>query len=299
MIRSTNRSLPVLIAGALTVIASLLAPGELVAIDPRYEEIREASDIVEKHGDHLPLDLEFTDSEGVTRRLGDLLRPERPVILTLAYYDCPMLCHLVLDGMVSALRKHELRNWGAGDQFDILTVSIDPEQTPEVSAKWKAKYLESYIRPTAAQGWKFLTGDKPTLRALADSVGFGYMWVDERKEFAHKGALIICTPDGKVSQYLHGVSFKPNDVKLALMDAADGEIGSFLDQVQFFCYRWDPEQGKYTRDVFALMQLGGLVTVIGLVAMILLLRRSEPKHDLVTAGTTESQGTAPNSGVEK
>lgn len=267
----------------LTLALALTTP-PVLAIDPEYERIKAAADLVEKQGAELPLDLEFADTNGQPVTLREVFSAGKPVILTLGYYDCPMLCHLVLDGLLVGARKLK---WTAGVDFEIVSVSIDPNESAEKSSAWKSKYLTSYAREGA--DWHFLTGSAESTRRLADAVGFGYVWVAERGEYAHKGVLILCTPDGRVSQYLHGVQFEPETLKFKLLEAGEGEIGSILDRVQFFCYRWDPEEGKYTKQVTRIMQLGGLVTIVGIVLMILLLRKSEPKVIPVAVSTDEER----------
>lgn len=271
-----RRTSPTVIALAIVVLVGFVQDAH--GYDPNYEKIKAQADIVEKRGEQIPLDLEFLDSTGKPTRLSEYFNGERPVLLMLGYYDCPMLCSLVLDGLVAGLRKLK---WSAGQDFTILTVSIDPTENPASSAKWKSKYMFNYSRPGTVNGWHFLTASEETTRALAESVGFGYVWVESDApaggEYAHKGAVIVCTPSGEVSQYLHGVAFEPTTLKFSLLQSGEGKIGSFLDQVQMFCYRWDSAEGKYTPVVMNIVRLGGLVTVVGIVLMILLLRRSGSK----------------------
>lgn len=260
---------------ALAIVVGPSAPFA-AASDPEYDRIQAAADLVEKRGAQLPMDLKLSDASGRAVTLADVFAGGQPVVLTLGYYDCPMLCHLVLDGLVAGARDLK---WMAGKDYKIVSVSFDPAETPEKSARWRQKYLGAYGREGA--DWRFLTGTAEATRQLADAVGFGYVWVEARGEYAHKATVMICTPDGRVSQYLNGVQFAPETLKFSLMEAGEGAIGSILDRVQFFCYRWDPEQGKYTKQVTRIMQLGGLVTVAGIVLLILLLRRSEPKLSIV------------------
>ena len=249
--------------------------GSMGGTDPRYEEIRDDARIVEKLGEQIPGDLEFTNSDGDVVRIDQLCDGEKPVILVMVYLDCPMLCGLVLDGMAETLRDMQ---WNVNEQFEVITVSFDPRDVPRKTIAWKTKYLKRYGRDGASAGWHWLSGDKENIDRLAKSVGFGFTWVEERAEFAHSGALIALTPEGKVSRYLHGVKYEPKDAKLALMEASEGKVGSFLDQVQFFCSRYDPVTGKFSLVAMNIVKIGALVTVVALVSLILLLRRREPSH---------------------
>lgn len=225
----------------------------------------------------VPLDLTFTDERGNEVRLGDLVRPDRPVVLTLVYYRCPMLCNLVLDGLTDALSQLE---WSPGDEFDVISVSIDPLETPQLAQQKKQSYLRALGRPGADVGWRFLTGRREAIHALADSVGFRYEWVEERGEYAHSATLIMLTPEGRVSRYLFGIKHDPRTVRLSLVEAAEGEIGSVVDQFLLYCYKYDAVDGKYTPVAWRLMRLGGGLTaaLLGVVLVTFFVRESRQRR---------------------
>jgi protein SCO1/2 len=227
---------------------------------------------------NVPLDIAFTDEQGRTVRLGDFFGT-RPVVLALVYYDCPMLCTQVLNSLVSALDTVSL---DAGRDFDIVTVSFDPREKPALAAAKKAGYLQRYKRPTAAAGWHFLTGDQPSIDRLTRAVGFRYVWDEGLKQFAHPTGLMVLTPGGRIARYLFGIEYAPRDLRLAIVDASAGKIGTPADQVLLYCYHYDPETGRYGFVVMRLVRLGGIVTVLALVAFIWLMirreKRSAPPH---------------------
>lgn len=228
--------------------------------------------IDQKIGSQIPLELSFTDSTGKAVKLKDYFNGQRPVILTLNYFRCPMLCTLQLNGMVEALKEVELN---PSEDFDIITVSFDPlEDTPLAAAK-KRTYLGEYGNPKAGRGWHFLTGSTDSIKALTDAVGFHFRWNKEANQWAHKAALILCTPKGKVSRYLGGVMFEPKTLRLSLVEASQGKIGSLADQIFLCCFQWTDSTGKYTASVMGIMRLAGGVTVAALVIVILSLRQME------------------------
>lgn len=219
----------------------------------------------------VPLDLVFRDESGAPVRLGDLFRG-KPVILSLAYYRCPMLCTLVLNGLVSAMRALPFT---AGETFDVITVSIDPQETPALAAEKKATYLEQYRRLGAENGWHFLTGDAAAIEQLAAAIGFRYRYDPERKEFAHAAGLTVLTPRGVVARYFFGVEFAPRDLKFGLMEAAENRIGSPIDQLLLFCYHYDPSTGRYSTAVLTGMRLAAAATLLALATFIVLALRRE------------------------
>lgn len=273
MIRLTGISL-------LTLVIMVGASGPAMgqgAVDPEYNAIRDKAKVVQKLGAVLPQSLTLTDHTGKSIQLRDIFDGQRPVIFTMVYMDCPQLCGLVMDTVSSAIK--ELK-FDLGDEYEIVTVSFDPKDTPAKAAAWRRARLKRYDRE-GADAWHFLTGDKETVQTLADTVGFGYVWVEDKQEFAHDAAVIVVSPTGVVTRYLPGlnsISNYPEQLKLALMEAADGKVGSVFDLVQYFCYRYDPVTGKYTASAFLIMRIGGVVTVIGIVVMILLLRRGEKRR---------------------
>jgi protein SCO1/2 len=215
--------------------------------------------ITERPGAQLPLDLEFKDEEGRTVRLGQYFPGNRPVILTLGYFTCPMLCPLVLNGLIDGLKGIP---WTPGREFEIVTVSIDPTDTPLLAKVKKEQYLTEYGRPGAAGGWHFLTGREEDIKKLADAVGFHYRYVKSRGQFAHAAGIFFVTPDGKMARYLYGVEFPAGTVRLALTEAGQGSIGTTADQVLLFCFHYDAGEGRYTLAASNLMRAGGALTAL-------------------------------------
>ena len=208
----------------------------------------------------VPLDVVFRDESGADVTLGSLLRG-KPVLLSLVYYECPMLCTLVMNGMLSAMKALP---FDAGREFDVITVSFNPTDTAALAAQKKATYLEQYRRPGAEKGWHFLTGDAPSIERLADAVGFRYRYDPERKEFAHAAGLTVLTPRGVVARYFFGVEFSPRDLKFGLMEAAENRIGSPIDQLLLLCYHYDPATGRYSTAVLTALRVAAVVTVLAL-----------------------------------
>jgi protein SCO1/2 len=217
----------------------------------------------------ISLDLQLRNESGQLVRLGDYFG-RAPVLLTLAYYTCPNLCPLVLSGLVSALRP---LSFTAGEEFVVLTVSLDPQDTPERAAAAKAQYLQRYGRPAA--DWHFLTGTAAAIEQLAREVGFRYAYDAEQQQYAHASGLMLLTPQGVLSRYFYGVDFPPRDVRLGLVEAAAGKIGSVVDQLLLYCYHYDPRTGRYSVLVLNVMRVAGLTTVLLVGAMVGVLRYRE------------------------
>jgi protein SCO1/2 len=224
------------------------APGDLEGVG-----------VTEQVGARLPLHLEFTNHENRRVRLGDLFRDAKPVILTLNYSNCPMLCNLQLSGLLDALRGLE---WSAGREFDVVTVSIDPLETTARSQATRQRYLGEYDRPGASRGWHFLTGNQAAIRDLARAVGFGYRYLPERKEYAHAAVLILCSPEGRVCRYLYGVKYDSSTLRLLLVEASQGQTGSSLDQLLLYCFHYDATKGRYALTAMSIMRLGALLTFL-------------------------------------
>lgn len=251
-----RRAYPALALAAALAVAPAVAPA---ASDARPPELRDVG-IDQRLNQPVPLDLPFRDEAGETVTLRSLLRG-KPVILSLAYYQCPMLCTLVLNGLTSAMRALP---FDAGREFDVITVSFDPADTPELAARKKATYLGEYRREGAAAGWHFLTGDPESIKRLTDAVGFRYTYLPEKKQFAHAAGIMVLTPEGVLSRYFYGVEFAPRDLKFGLMDAAGGRIGSPVDQLMLFCFQYDPSTGRYTSAVMTGIRIGGVLTLLAL-----------------------------------
>lgn len=208
----------------------------------------------------LPLDLRFWDEAGQRVHLRDYFR-DKPIILALAYYDCPNLCNLVLNGLVRSLRAVPLT---VGKDFDVVIVSIDPDNTPALAAAQQARYARDYGVPAAAAGWHFLTGESDAIARLARSVGFQYTYDAKRDQFAHASGIMVLTPQGVLSQYFYGIDYPSRDVRLGLVQAAGNRIGSPIDQLLLFCYHYDPQSGQYTLAITKVLRLASLTTVLAL-----------------------------------
>jgi protein SCO1/2 len=223
----------------------------------------------------LPLNAEFLDETGKTVKLGDYFG-KKPALLSLVYFSCPMLCSEELDGMTSAL---EMVKMNPGTDFNVVIVSIDPTDTPEMAAKKKAFYLKRYGRPETAAGWHYLTGKTPAIDAVTDAVGFGYVKVPgpdgQLTQFAHASSLEVVTTDGKLAQYYLGVEYSPKDVMLGLIDASNHKIGSPVANILTYCYHYDPETNKHSLIVARVVQLGGMLTVAGLGGFMILMFRKD------------------------
>jgi protein SCO1 len=227
-------------------------------------------------GEQIPLDLAFKDETGKDVRLGDYFG-KRPVVLSLVYFRCPMLCTLSLNGLAGAL---EVLSFVPGQEFEVVTVSFDPHEGPVLAAAKKKAYMSRYKRPGAAGGWHFLTGEQGAIDRLTRAVGFRYVWDERTKQFAHPAGILVATPEGRISYYLFGVEYSPKDLRLALVASGRGQIGNVVDQVLLLCYRYDPLTGRYSAQIMGIVRLGGLVTVLALGGFILsttMRRRSGPK----------------------
>ena len=229
--------------------------------------------------EQIPPGLTFRDETGKTVTLGDYFG-KKPMILNLVYYQCPMLCGEVLTGLESALR---VLKFDVGKEFDVLTVSFDPKETPEMASAKKAEYLKRYGRPGAADGWHFLTGQQPAIDAAANAVGFGYVRVPgpdgKLTQYAHASSIEIATPQGKLAQYYLGVEYSSKDVLLGLIDASGNKIGSPVANILTYCYHYDPQTNKHSLIVARVVQLGGIATVLSLGSFMFVMFRRDIKHD--------------------
>jgi len=223
----------------------------------------------------LPLDLTFRDEHGKTVRLGDYFN-RKPIILALVYYKCPLLCNQVLTGLASSLG---VLSFDVGKEFDVVTVSFDQRETPDVAAAKKEKYIERYDREGAAAGWHFLTGDQAAIEALTRAVGFRYEFDPETGQFAHASGIQVLTSEGKLARYFYGIEYAPRDVRLGLIEASENKIGSPVDQLLLYCYHYDPATGKYGAVVMNMVRVGGVITLVCLIAMMLLLKRRNSGTD--------------------
>ena len=208
----------------------------------------------------LPLDLTFKNEAGQTVKLGDYFG-RKPVVLAFVYYECPMLCTQVLNGLESALR---VIDESIGMEFDVVTVSFDPRETPVLAAGKKKVYLERYQRPSAEQGWHFLTGDEASITALTKAAGFSYVYDEDSKQFAHASGIVVATPAGKLSRYFFGIDYSPRDVKFALIESSSEKIGSLAERLLLYCYHYDPATGNYGFVAMRAVRVGGAVTLVAL-----------------------------------
>jgi len=245
---------------------------------------------VSQHLDQqLPLDAAFVDETGKPVKLGDYFG-KKPAILALVYYTCPMLCSEEMDGLTSSLEMVKLT---PGKDFDVVIVSIDPSDSPELAAKSKALYVKRYGRPETAAGWHFLTGQRPAIDAVTNAVGFGYVRVPgpdgKLTQFAHASSIEIVTPEGKLAQYYLGVEYSPKDMLLGLIDASGNKIGSPVANILTYCYHYDPQTNKHSLMVARVVQVGGMITVAGLGGFMFLMFRRDVnvarEHDLTKKET--------------
>lgn len=257
---------------SLGVLVLLLCLGAVAGAEGTREDgILAGIDVEQRLGTPLPLDAAFVDESGQAVKLGDYFG-ERPVIIAPVYYECPMLCSLVLEGFVKALRPLGFR---PGDEFDVVVVSFDPGEGPDLAAKKEAKYLESYGDDGTAGGWHFLTGTEPEIRRVTDALGFRYAYDEKRDEYAHAATIVVATPQGKIAKYFFGVEFSTRDLRLGLVEAASGKIGTAIDQFLLYCYHYDPSAGRYSAAVLNIVRMGGVATISAMLIFFLAMRRRE------------------------
>jgi protein SCO1/2 len=238
----------------------------------RPEVLRDVG-IEQKLNAQVPLDIAFRDEHGASVTIGELLQG-KPAILTLVYYRCPMLCTEVLNGMLNSLKEVPLE---IGKDFSVITVSIDPTEKPVLAEAKQIMYAGLYGRPGAVRGWHFLTGDEAQIRRLAAAVGFRYAYDDVSKQFAHASGIMVLTPEGKLSRYFYGISYRPRDVRLGLVEASEGKVGSLTDTILLYCYHYDPQTGKYGVVITNIVRIAGGLTVVAIALMILIFLRREKR----------------------
>jgi len=221
--------------------------------------------------EQLPLDLMFKDEAGRDVRLGDYFG-KKPVVLTFVYYECPMLCTQVLNGLASALG---VIDESIGREFDVVTVSFDPRETPTLAAGKKQAYLDRYKREGAERGWHFLTGRQASIDALTKAAGFSYAWDEDTKQFAHASGVVVATPEGKLANYFFGIDYSPRDLKFALIESSQGKVGKFAEKVLLYCYHYDPATGQYGFEAMRAVRIGGAVTLVALVGFVFVSLRRE------------------------
>jgi protein SCO1/2 len=254
---------------------ALLAPAAASAQGGSPDELIGRAGFDQRLDAQVPLELAFRDEAGRAVRLGDYFG-DRPVILTLNYYNCPNLCSLVLMGLLASLQDLD---FDVGKQFAVVTVSIDPRETPADAAAKKARLLARSPRPgpgDAADGWHFLTGEEAAIEALAAAVGFRYAFDQRLQQYVHASGIVVLTPRGRVARYFYGLEYPARDLHLGLVEASAGRIGTPVDQLLLLCYHYDPVTGRYTGLITTLLRLAALVTALAVVALILLLSRRRP-----------------------
>ena len=223
-------------------------------------EILKHVGIEQRIGVSLPLDLEFNDETGAPVSLGSYFG-DKPVILTLVYYDCPMLCTEVLNGLNRSLAP---LNYSIGEEFDVVAVSFDPRESPTLASQKKAVYTQRYGRPGTGEGWHFLTGEAPAIDALTESVGFNYVYDETEGQFVHGSAIMIISPKGTISHYFFGIEYPSEDIRLAIIESSEEKLGNVFDQIMLYCFNYDPEQGRYGVAIMNAMRLAGLVTLLAM-----------------------------------
>ncbi len=269
---SRSLSIVILLATLLSVAGSVPAVAQM---DDRLTGEIEGAGVVEHLGEYLPLGLEFKDATGGSVVIGDYFGGTRPVLLSFAYHECPMLCSIVLDGLAKTLRKMD---WVAGAEFDVVTVSIAANETPDLAARQKEKFVAQVGKEGTAAGWHFLTGSEENINQLATAAGFQFKWIERAEQFVHPAVLIFAGPDGKITRYLYGIEYPPRDVRTALVEASEGKVGTSLDRLILFCYQYDATVSGYVLQASKLMRLGGFLMIGALIALFIGLRRRDRKQ---------------------
>ena len=276
MRRTTTSPGPLRSAATFACAAAVLAWAPVHAAPQLNDGVprgTEGTGVTQKLGAQAPLDLAFTDQDGNAVTLGDSFREGRPVILTLNYSDCPQLCILQLDGLVRSLNEVGLE---LGEEIQLVTVSLDPTEAPSRAKLTQEHYLSAYTGEGGADGWTFLVADsEERIRAVADAVGYGYDLDLRTGEYSHEAALMLMTPEGLVSRYLFGIEYDPTTLRMSLVSASEGALGTLTDRIRMFCYRYDPDAGAYTMVAVNVMKLGGLLTVLVLGGFLLFFWRQE------------------------
>lgn len=274
-----NRLLAVLLACAGLTPAQIYGPPQTQVYAP--SRLLQKVGINQKMGAQIPLDLPFTDESGREVTLREYFG--KPVILALVYYQCPSLCNMVLNGVLRSIKRLDFT---AGNQYEVIAVSFDPRETPEMAAGKKQTYLNDYERQGAQQGWHFLTGPETSSKALADSVGFRYVYDAMTNQYAHSSAIMILTPAGRIDRYFYGIEYPTRDVRLGLVEASNERIGTPTDQVLLYCFHYDPTTGKYALVVMNVLRLAGLLTVGVLATFMIVMFRRDFRSARPQRGTT-------------
>jgi len=267
----------VMLAATSAMAQFLSEPSVKGALPPGLSKVG----IDQRLNEQVPLDLHFQDEQGRTVRLGDYFHNGRPVIISLVYYNCPMLCGEVLNGMSTAFK---VLKFTPGKEYEVVTLSIDPREKPELAAAKKRSYIEHLDRPGAEAGWHFLTGEQPQIDALADAIGWHYQYDPKIDQFAHAAGIVLVTPLGRISQYYYGVEFSARDMRLGIIEASGNRIGSLADQVLLYCYHYDPRTGKYGAVIYNVVRLAGAATVLILGSFLFTMFRREATRRKLETG---------------
>jgi protein SCO1/2 len=262
-------------------------PGQVQSAGPQQvPALLDNVRIDQRLNEQIPLDLVFSDETGRPVKLGQYFG-SKAVILALVYYECPMLCNEILNGLLSSIKAI---SFNLGEHYSIVTVSFNPNERPELAAAKKANYIERYGRNRPAEGWHFLTGDQSSIEALTNAVGFHYAYDPQTKQYAHASAIMILTPQGRLSRYFYGIEYAPKDLRLGLVEASEGKIGSPVDQLLLYCFHYDPVTGKYSAVVMNIVRLSGIATVLGILVLILIFRRRYCWQNSLKAGGINRAG---------
>lgn len=271
----------------LTCFSFCLLPHNVFGqkIEEKPSELKQI-DVVEHLGVTVPLDLEFIDETGKTVKLRQYFTPGRPVLLTLAYYNCPMLCTLILNGVSDGMKKVA---FVPGKDYQIVTVSIDPRETYELAASKKENHVKHFAKPGIQEGWAFLVGKDENIHKLAEAVGFKYFYDTKNGQYAHPAVSYMVSPEGKITRYFYGFDYRELDLRLGLMEAAKGQIGTTADKFVLSCYHYDPESKRYTLFAVNIMRIGGVVTVVLLALIIGILWIKEARKKKQFHGSNPEQ----------
>jgi Uncharacterized protein SCO1/SenC/PrrC, involved in biogenesis of respiratory and photosynthetic systems len=249
---------------------------ELGSADNGLPKTLDKVGIDQKLNEQLPLDVIFRDETGQEVRLGQYFNQGKPVLISLVYYECPMLCNQVLNGLAGSLKT---LSFDVGKEFEVVTVSFDARETPQLAAAKKDSYMARYGREGAAKGWHFLTGEQKSIDALTQAVGFRYAYDESQKQFAHASGIMLATPEGKLSRYFYGIEYAPKELRLSIVEASANKVGSPVDQLLLYCFHYDPSTGKYGLAIMNIVRLAGVVTVVGIALLIVLLRQKRNEGD--------------------
>jgi protein SCO1/2 len=268
---------------AALLAAICLATAVPVAAQQQMEpaEVLQTVRIDQRLGEQVPLDLRFRDEAGNSVRFGELLG-DKPVILAPGYYDCPMLCGVTREGLVGALKTLDLN---VGESFDVITVSIDPRETPQHAADSEADAIRRYRRDPerTADGWHALVGNSDSIEQLTEAIGFHYLYDEQRDEYAHAAGIMLLTPDGQLARYMYGIAYSGRDLRLGLVEASEGRIGTIADQVMLLCFHYDPVTGRYGFVIWSAIRMLGAVTVLLMAGAIVIMLRRERRLGVANA----------------